>query len=433
MSQQHFATRITTILTMVGIAMGLGNVWRFPYMMGKYGGSAFLAVYLLLTVLFAIPAMMAESTLGQMSGKGTVDALRMSLGKKAGSFFGWMLMVVISIAGSYYAVIVGNVVFTAAFSVFPGFSDTTQSLYQSNLGLPWLQYVVTMAVVALCLYIIHRGVAKGIELLSRRVVPLFFLTLTYMIVHALTLPGAIDKCLEFLKPDLSVMGFPEVFAALGQAFFSVGLGGTFVVVYAGFLRKEEDIPMISMFTGFGDVFSSLLFAVFLIPSILVFGLDMTSGPNLIFNTLPHLFAVMPGGWLVGTFFLMSISIVGLLSLVAAYQVPFTSVINEWPTLNKGKILLTIGMAQAILVLPSCFFPSIIGPLDMIFGSGMQVFGSVLCILALTWGVKRGLVMQRMFKTGPESSFRKMVYFWIKWIIPLALLSVLLGYLYDVIL
>lgn len=416
---------------MVGIAMGLGNVWRFPYMMGKYGGSAFLAVYLLLTIFFAIPAMMAETTLGQLSGKGTVDSLRLSLGKSWGSFFGWMLMGVITIAGSYYAVIVGNVVFTAIYSSFPGFSDATQEGYQHLLGNGWVQYAVTMAVVALCLYVIHRGVTRGIELLSRRVVPLFFLTLTYMIVHALMLPGAIEKCLEFLRPDLSVLGFQEIFAALGQAFFSVGLGGTFVVVYAGFLKQDEDIPMISMYTGFGDVFSSLLFAVFLIPSILVFGLDMTSGPNLIFNTLPHLFARMPGGWMVGTFFLLSISIVGILSLVAAYQVPFTCILQEWPGMNKGKLLLGIGIGQAVLALPSSFFPSIIGPLDLIFGSGMQVFGSVLCILALTWGVGKVTVMQRMFVPGPESPFRRMMFLWIKWIIPLALLSVLLGYLYDV--
>lgn len=422
---------MTTILTMLGIAIGLGNVWRFPYMMGKYGGSAFLAVYLVLTILFAIPALMAEMTLGQMSGKGTVDSLRLGLGKTGGNIFGWMLLVVVTIAGSYYAVIVGNVTFTALFSAFPGFSETSQSRYQEFLSTGWVQYGITLAVIALALYVIHRGVAKGIEQISRKVVPLFFLTLVYMIIHALTLPGAIDKWLEFLRPDFTVLGFREVFAALGQTFFSVGLGGTFVVVYAGFLKKDENIAMVSMFTGFGDAVSSLLFGLFLIPSILVFGLDMTSGPNLIFNTLPQLFAKMPGGWFVGTFFLISISIVGLLSLIAAYEVPYTSVQHEWTSVDKRKILWGIGIGQAVLALPSSFFPSIIGPLDLIFGSGMQIFGSALCILALTWGIRRSSVIERMFLTANETTFRRALIFWIQWIIPIALGAVLVGYLYDV--
>src|SRR6476620_8238954 len=103
---------------MLGVAIGLGNVWRFPYMMGSYGGSAFLFTYFIFTLLFAIPALMAEMTLGQMSGNGTVDALRLSFGKTAGSFFGYLLLLVVTVAGSYYATIVGNVFYTSCYSLF---------------------------------------------------------------------------------------------------------------------------------------------------------------------------------------------------------------------------------------------------------------------------------------------------------------------------
>lgn len=400
-------------------------------MMGKYGGSAFLAVYLLLTILFAFPALMAEMTLGRMSGQGTLDALRLSFGKRYGSILGYALLAVVSIAGSYYAVVVANVVFTTFFSGVVGFSPDSKASYQALLVNGWLQYGFTLALITLSLYIIHRGLTSGIERVSKRVMPVFFLALVYMIIHALSLPNAIDKCLEFLQPNFSVLGMPEIFAALGQAFFSVGLGGTFVVVYSGFLRKNDNIPKVALYTALGDAGASLLFSLFLIPSILVFGLDMASGPSLIFNTFPELFGAMPGGRFVGTLFLLSISIVAFLSLVAAYQVPFTSMQIEKPLVENKKILLVIGLIQAVLAMPSSLYPNIIGSLDLVFGSGMQVFGSALCIIGLTWRMKRSTILNQMFQMDRESGLHMLAYFWIKWIIPLALLAVLLAYVYDV--
>lgn len=429
-TKPQYTSGLTTILTMVGVAVGLGNVWRFPYMMGSYGGSAFLAVYLVFTILFAFPALMAEMSLGRMSRKGTLDAFRIIFGKAAGSVVGYLLLIVITIAGSYYAVVVANVFFTTAYSVILGFGPSKNDNFHLLLSNSWLQYLLTLVLIISCLYIIQKGLVKGIEWLSKIVMPFFVLALIYMIFHALTLPGALDQFAAFLKPDLALLHSTEVFAALGQAFFSVGLGGTFVVVYSGFMKEKESIPKMALFTGLGDVGASLLVSLFLVPSILVFGLDMASGPGLIFNTFPQLFGTMPGGRLVGSLFLLALSLVAFLSLIAAYQVPFVSIRNEKPDLNPKRILVLIGLAQAVLALPSSFSPNLIGTLDLIFGSGMQVFGSVLCILGLTWGLKKSKVITEMFNTGTSSGTQSMVFIWIKWVIPTALVAVLLGYIYD---
>ncbi len=429
--RQLFASRLSAILTMLGVSIGLGNVWRFPYMMGSYGGSAFLFTYFIFTILFAIPALMAEMTLGQLSGYGTVDALRLSFGKRVGGLLGYILLGVVTIAGSYYAVIVGNVLFTSGFSLWVGFQTDTISTYHQKLTNPWLQYTITTTVILASLYVIYKGLTQGIEYVSKIVMPLFFVALMYMIIHVFLIPGAILKGIEFLKPDWSLLGGPEIFAAMGQAFFSVGLGGTFVVVYASFFKKKENIPVVALFTGLGDMGASVLISLFLIPAILVFGLDMTSGPTLIFQTFPQLFAHMPGGRLVGTLFLFSIFIVAFLSLVAAYQVPFTTMQHEWPTLSKKKMLIMIGLLQMGLSLPSNLFPDIIGVLDLIFGSGMQVTGSVLCILGLTWGVNRTKAIDQMFQMEKKPWWHSILYGWIKWAIPLALISVLIGYLWEV--
>lgn len=400
-------------------------------MMGSYGGSAFLVVYIAFTILFAFPALMAEMTLGRMSRKGTLHALRLSFGNFFGGALGYLLLLVVTVAGSYYAVVVGNVVYTTFFSLFVGFSDDTIPAFKTGLSNGWLQYLITLITIAVSLSIIYTGLTRGIERISNVIMPLFFLSLIYMIVHALSLPGAIDKCLEFLKPDLTALKSSEVFAALGQAFFSVGLGGTFVVVYAGFFRSNESIPKMALFTGLGDMSASLLISLFLVPSVLVFGMEMTSGPTLIFNTFPYLFSTMPGGRFVGSLFLVSIFLVAFLSLVAAYQVPFTSIQSERPAMNTKKILLAVGLLQASLALPSSLFPSVIGTLDLVFGSGMQVLGSVMCILGLTWGLKQSNVLSQMFNTHEPSPVSRTVYFWIKWVIPLALLAVLIRYIYDV--
>lgn len=432
MERQLFTSRISSILTLLGVAIGLGNVWRFPYMMGRYGGSAFLAVYIILTLLFAFPALMAEMTLGRMSGKGTLDAFRLAFGKAVGSFFGYLLLIVITIAGSYYAVVVANVFFTTIFSMFTGFSPDTIPRYHRLLSNGLIQYGITLFLIGSSLYIIHRGLVNGIERISKIVMPLFFLALIYMIVHALSMPNAMAKCREFLRPDFSALGSTEIFAALGQAFFSVGLGGTFVVVYASFIKTDENIPKIAMYTGLGDASASLLISLFLVPAVLVLGMDMASGPGLIFDTFPLLFNAMPGGRFVGSLFLLSIFIVAFLSLVAAYQVPFTCIQNERTNLGDKKTLIIIGVLQAVLALPSSLFPDIIGTLDLVFGSGMQVLGSALCILGLTWGIRKSDVLQQMFLSDKQTIARKVTLFWIKWIIPLALLAVLILYVYDVI-
>lgn len=425
----RYTSSFTTILTMVGVAVGLGNVWRFPYMMGSYGGSAFLAVYLLFTLLFAFPALMAEMTLGRINSKGTLDAFRSIFGKRLGSSIGAMLILVVTIAGSYYAVVVANVLFTTGYSVIHGFSKQTQVHFHHKLDNTAIQYILTILMIISCLYIIHKGLIQGIEWLSKIIMPFFVLAMLYMIFHALTLPGAIEKCITFLRPDFTALNSTNVFAALGQAFFSVGLGGTFVVVYAGFMHERESIPKMALFTGLGDVGASLLVSLFLVPSILVFGLDMASGPGLIFNTFPQLFGTMPGGRWVGSLFLIALSLVAFLSLIAAYKVPFVSIKNEKPHLAPKKILIGIGIIQAILSLPSAFYPDLIGILDLIFGSGMQVLGSALCITGLTWSIQKSTVMQSMF-TRERDLKTVFIFFWIKWIIPLALIVVLLGYIID---
>ena len=428
-----FSSQVATILTLIGVAVGLGNVWRFPYMMGKYGGSAFLIIYLLFTLLFAMPALMAEIGLGRAIKQGPIGSFKAAFGNKAGTIIGYMLMATICIAASYYAIVIANVLFSSVFSAIYGFQGTeNMAKYNKHLGIGWLQYGIALVCVFGSLLIIHRGLKKGIEYISKLFVPFFLLTIIYLIINAFSLEGALEKVQVFLQPDFSALEATHVFAALGQAFYSLSLGGTFMLIYGSYLPETEKIPKIALFTSIGDVGAALLASLFIVPTILVFGLDMTAGPTLIFSTMPHLFAQMPGGQLIGTLFLLALGMVALLSLIASYEVLASGMEDitalKW---SKNQKIIAIGILQAILAFPSAFDNNLIGLLDLIFGSGMQLLGSGLAACGLAWGLGKVVTTQQIF--GNESGRLKGFYhFWISWVIPILLLIVLIGYIYNLV-
>ena len=239
--RQIFSSRFSTVITMIGVSVGLGNVWRFPYMMGQYGGSAFLLMYLFFTVLFAIPAMMAEWGLGRETRSGPVGAFAIIMAPRSGRLLGYALLFVVLVANSYYLVVIANVVYTAFFSIFQGFNASNDEVFQAGLGNGLLQYGIAISTLAAGLYVIYRGLNKGIESVSKLFVPFFSFVMIYLVINAFFLPGAPEKFVSFLSPNFAAIGTEQVFAALGQAFFSLGLGGTFLLIYGSYLKEEQDL------------------------------------------------------------------------------------------------------------------------------------------------------------------------------------------------
>lgn len=425
-----FSSHLASILTLIGVAIGLGNVWRFPYMMGKYGGSAFLFVYLIFTLLFALPALIAEIGLGRISRKGIQGAFTQALGETSGKIIGGLLLFTILIASCYYTVVIGNVFFSAGYSAIEGFHTTNFEQYSSLLNNGWLQYGISILVSGSSLFVLHKGLKRGIESLSKIVVPFFLIVIIYLIFTAFSLDGAKAHFLNFLQPDFGALKAEHIFAALGQSFYSLSLGGTFMIIYGGYLKSEERLPKLAVFTAIGDVGAALLAALFIVPTILVFNLDMTSGPQLIFNTLPNLFKEMVGGQFLGTLFLFALALVALLSLIAALEVIVRSCEDfqnkKW---SRTKIIIGLGLLEFLIILPIALKPSLIGTLDLIFGSGMQVLGSGLAVVALAWGIKKANTVEHLFGKENAGKFQ-FFHFWIKWVIPVVLLSVLIGYLYN---
>jgi len=426
-ARELFSTRAATVLTMIGVAVGLGNVWRFPYMMGQYGGSAFLVAYLVFVLVFAIPAITAEWSLGRYARHGPIGAMEHAFGP-FGRWLGYLLVFTVLVANSYYVVIVGNVAFSAFFAVVTGFTAETIPLYTARLSNGLLQAGVALAVIGAAIWVIHRGIGKGIERISKLFVPLFGVMIITLIVMALRLPGATSALSEFLRPDFSQLTPTSLFAALGQAFFSLSLGGTFYLIYGSYLRDEENIPKAAIATGIGDAGAALLAALFIVPTVLALGLNMQAGPLLIFETLPRMFAEIPAGRVVGTAFLIGLWMMAFLSTVAAFQVIVAALTDSF-RVSLGKAALIVGGIEAVLMLPSAMNPDIIGTLDLIFGSGMQMLGSGLTIIALFWGCDKAVAATQIFG-GKTAGIRRVYLAWLRWVVPATLGVMLVLYIAD---
>lgn len=429
MTRPQFSSRLTAILCIAGAAIGLGNVWRFPYMMSSYGGSAFLLIYLMFVILIAIPAVMSEWSLGRHTRGGSITAFSKTIGPKAGRAIGYTLVGGILISASYYIVVIGNIAFTTLFSLKHGFSADTLPLFQSQLSDGPYQSFYALLVLAAILLVCYSGVNKGIERVSTLFVPFFFLIILYLIYSTFQLEGASDKAIEYLKPDFSAIDFSTLFAALGQAVFSLGLGGTVMLVYGSYLPDDSPLLPSALSAALADTGAALLAALFIFPTMLVFAIDPESGPRLLFHTLPNLFGQMAGGRILGSAFLVALLLVAFLSGVAALEVIIASISDDKSALKLGRqrSILVFGVVEAIFVAAVAMNPDWIAILDLIFGTGMLAAGCAASVIALAWCCQRALVFKQL---GLHNDRGRYLYFWLRWVIPCIFLLIFIGYLLN---
>lgn len=422
MQRQQFTTKFSALLTMSGAAIGLGNIWRFPYMMGSYGGSAFLLVYLLFMILLAIPALSAEWALGRRAQGGTVSAFILAYGEKRGRALGYLLVAGMVMASSYYLVIIGNVGYMTAYTMLIGFGGDNNARFLEGLGNEPFQYVISVLVLGAILGVAYRGLNDGIEKVSKLFVPFFFLVILYLIFITFQLEGATEKMAEFLRPDFSQLDAKSVFAALGQAAFSVGLGGLIMLVYGSYLSPDTPLLKGAFATALTDTGAALLAALFIFPTILVFGISPEAGPTLLFETLPHLFLQMEGGRAIGALFMTSLFLIAFLSGLAGLEVVITSISDdaEFNGFTRNRTIVTFGSIQTLVMLLPALVPDAIGTMDLIFGSGMQSLGSALALIGLTWCLGKSAVVAE-FGSGTVTDW---LYLWLRWVVPFAILAII---------
>ncbi len=426
--QQRFSSRLTTLISMAGLAIGLGNVWRFPYMMGQHGGSAFLLVYAVFMLALAAPALAAELSLGRATRRGPVAAFQAAFGPRLGRWIGLLALSAAFMATCYYSIVIANVFYSAWFAASSGFAEATLANYENGLGRHGLQYGIAVLVILTCTVVVSRGLKKGIESANKFLMPIFALAAVYLVVATLRLPGALTELQQFLQPDFGAAGPSIWFAAMGQACFSVGLSGTLGVMYGSYLRSQTALMPTAMGTCLMDLGAAFMAALFVVPAVLVFGLDLAAGPGLLFNTLPRLFSAMPGGDFLAPVFLAGWGLVAMLTLIAALDTvsgalsDLTSV--SW---NRKRWLWTTALIAILVMLPIGLNPESIGTLDLIFGSGMFMLGALLATLAVGWGLGKATALQQL-ASGLPAGLARLTVVWVRFVVPGALAAILGGFL-----
>lgn len=343
-----FGSSFGFIIACVGSAVGLGNIWMFPYRLGQYGGAAFLIPYLFFVLLFGWVGLSAEFGIGRLAGTGTIGAYEYCFAargkKKLGGALSWLpLMGSLGIAIGY-AVILGWVLNSlAGFISGQLMSADPAPFFQaaaSSFGNP-IWHTAVVAVV--CLVLIF-GVSAGIERVSKVLMPLFFLLFLVLAAWVFTLPGAGEGYRFLFVPHWEQLLRTETWImAMGQAFFSLSITGSGMIVYGAYLKKDADIPGASLRTAFFDTLAAMLSAVAIIPAVFAYGLDVARGPSLMFLTLPTVFQQMPMGQLFAVFFFLSVFFAGITSLINMFE----AVVESWQSHFNLNRKLAVLLCSAI--------------------------------------------------------------------------------------
>lgn len=440
-SRGQWGSTFGFVMAAAGSAVGLGNIWRFPYLTGQNGGAAFVFVYLMCVVLVGVPMLMNEMALGRMTGKNTIGTFQATGAKPLWLILGGVLAVMVSFfVLSYYTVIAGWTVGYMATSLV-------------NAPVPFKEFIATPSYVVplfglamlVTVIIVLGGISGGIEKANKILMPALFVLLIITIVRSLTLEGAGAGVEYYLIPDFSKINGMTVLKALTQAFFSLGVGWGIMITYGSYLPKTESIATSSIWVGVMDTSVALLGGLMVFPAVFAFGQDPGSGPTLVFEVLANIFPQMPFGNIAGAFFYLLLFFAAITSTISMVEVVGSWLIDsrQW---NRKKATWTVGVGAFLVGLPSALSNGSSGPLTnlSLFGqTGVlnimdHVFGTVsMLIVVLTtclytgWVIDTNKVIDEINEGSPYFKTTLLAGAWkffVRFVCPVIILLVVLNVL-----
>ena len=350
--RSSFSGKLGFVLAAAGSAVGLGNIWRFPYLAAKYGGGIFLLVYVALAVTFGFALMMAEIAIGRKTGKSAIGAYS-ALNKKFG-FVGWLTAIVPALILPYYSVIGGWVMkYIFGFVSGQGSSMATDTYFSGyisgSVGEPILWFALFILITAVVVFF---GVEKGIEKVSKIMMPILIAFMVFIVIYTLcTMDGALDGVLYYLKPDFSKFSIMTVVAALGQLFYSMSLAMGIMITFGSYMKKdisiENSIHQIEIF----DTGIAFLSGLMIVPAVFAFsgGSEdaLNQGAGLMFVTLPKIFETMPGGSVIGALFFIMVFFAAVTSSISLMETVVSIVMDKAKLSRKASCLVVFGGAFLI--------------------------------------------------------------------------------------
>ncbi len=357
----EWSSRLAFILAATGSAVGLGNIWRFPYITGEGGGGAFVLVYLFCVLIIGVPIMMAEIMLGRRGRQSPLNTMR-TLAEEEGRSrawqgLGWMGMVAGFLILSFYSVVAGwtlAYVFRTGAGTFTGATaDGVKAIFTGFVADPerllaWHTIFMVMTIV-----VVSRGVKSGLEKAVRFLMPTLFVLLVVMVGYAMN-TGAYQEAIDYLfKPDFSKLTGKVVLSAMGQAFFSLSLGMGAIMIYGSYLSHTASITRMTFIIAFMDTLVAVLAGLAIFPLVFAYGLEPQGGPGLIFMTLPIAFGQMPGGALFGALFFVLLVFAGWTSAISLLE-PIVTWLVENKGMNRVKAAAWAGLSAWLIGIGSLF-------------------------------------------------------------------------------
>jgi NSS family neurotransmitter:Na+ symporter len=394
MTRGTWSGHVGFILAAAGSAVGLGNIWRFPYMAGENGGGAFVLVYLAAVFFVGVPLLVAEVMIGRATARNPVGAFRVLGPGSAWPLVGWLGVAAGFVILSYYGVVAGWALDYALRAVTGGFAEfaggaagggqaAAASTFDALTASGGRQVLMQAAFMLVTVVVVSRGIEAGIERANRILMPLLFGFLLVLLAYGLTSPGAAQGLDFMLRPRFSELTAQGVLDALGQAFFSLSIGMGAMITYGSYLERDRSVAGAAVFIAGMDTMVAILAGLVIFPLVFSFGLEPASGPGLVFLTLPPVFASLPASSLLASLFFGLLLFAALTSAVSLLEVVVAFVVDEF-TVRRATASWGIGLAIFALGIPSALSGDFLGQLDTIANNWMLPIGGVAIAVFAGW-------------------------------------------------
>ena len=442
-ARDGFTNTFGVLVATLGSAVGLGNIWKFPSLTGTNGGAGFLLVYLLATLLVGLPVMIVETMLGRAARANAVTTFERVAPHNQGwwKVIGWMGFAAALLIMSFYSEVAGWV-YAYIFKAISGSLTTTDpkiagDIFGELVANPFSSLIWQWVVLGITGSIIMMGVSKGIEAVTRKLMPLLFILLLVLCARSLTLPGAAQGLTFLFSPDFSKISGAVVLTALGLAFFKLSIGMGTMLTYGSYFRDDQNIPVTTTRVMLADLTVSLLAGIAIFPAVFAFGFAPEAGPSLVFMTIPAVFTSMPGGTLFMTLFFILTAVASVGAILSLLEVPVAILSERFGFGRKKASLLTI-LAIALLGAPAALSSSLTAEFKLFGMNSFNLFdflssnillplGGILICLFVGWVYGLPQLEKQLSNNGTLHNrlLLKTVFFLVRFLTPLLIAAVLL--------
>ncbi len=447
-TRETFSTSLAVFFATLGSAVGLGNIWKFPYMTGMNGGAAFILAYLFFVLLIGIPIMVSEFYLGRKTRKNAIGVFDVLKGPKFFKIIGYMGMVSAllimffysTVAGWVYSYVVkalkGDFRFLKGLSIPDAKAQTTAVFNATTSGIePMIWQGIAIIVVATILML---GVKKGIERVTKTLMPVLLILIILIAVRAMFLPGAAEGISFLVKPDFSQLTTSSILAAMGLAFFKLSLGMGTMVTYGSYFNKENNLVETSFKVAFSDVAVSILAGLAIFPVVFTFGLAPEGGPGLLFNTIPLVFSLLPFGNLLLVSFFVLTGIAATTAMVSMVEVPVAIFTEQFKINRKLSVVMISSVMFIIGVLtthPDALFGyikinamSLFDTFDYLASNVLMPVGGLLITIFVGYFIKKNDILKELTNDGQVGNSKLIEVYRIilRYITPILLIIVFLN-------